>query len=122
MRWRTDARLRDVDHSGMDTPSRAPSRPGRDSSPLDDEWLELGRELRGAQRAKLDFLAELGRRVGHRRGAAGAHLEEPDTETLAALQHAIDGVDERMRRFIADDVNRRVAAPAVRQNSMHGLA
>jgi len=101
----------------MDTPAR----PARDSSSLDDEWLALCQDLRTAQRAKLDFLAELGRRVHQRKGPARALLEAPDTDALAELQHAIDSVDERMRRFIADDMSRRQEAPP-RPNSMHGLA
>ena len=91
----------------MEMPSPAPLRSVRDPFGLDDEWLALCEELRRAQRAKLDFLAALGRRACHRRGLTGVLMDGPDTDTLVELQHAIDQVDERMRRFITDDVNRR---------------
>lgn len=106
MRWRTDNLTREAKHLAMDTFPSAPSRPARDSGALDDTWRALCEELRAAQRAKIDFLAELGKRACARKGQAGALLAENETLALAALQHAIEAVDERMRCFIADEALR----------------
>jgi hypothetical protein len=65
----------------------------------DAAWRQLCQELRDAQEARSQFMAQLGGRAYKHRHSLHMPLSPQETAQIAALEAAIADVDLRMRAF-----------------------
>jgi hypothetical protein len=69
----------------------------------DAAWRQLCQELRDAQEARTQFMAQLGGRAYKHRHSLHMPLSPQETAQIAALEAAIADVDLRMRAFTEAD-------------------